>query len=195
MSTSTASLKRQLRNQLREQRRSLSPRAQNAAGNALRDRLLHNSHFLLSQNIACYFPGDGEIDTRPLIAASLDAGKRLYLPVISGGEMQFHAYHSGTRLIQNSYGLWQPPASEKSLEALDLDLVIVPLVGFDRSGGRLGMGGGYYDRAFQHASTRGDRPWLVGVAHSVQELEQVPLEQWDRKLHAIATDREYISVV
>ena len=195
MSTSKASLKRQLRKQLRERRRALHPRAQGAAGNALRDRLLHNSHFLLSQNIACYFPGDGEIDTRPLIAASLDAGKRLYLPVIAGGEMQFHAYRNGTRLIQNSYGLWQPPTSEKKLEALDLDLVIVPLVGFDRSGGRLGMGGGYYDRAFQHASKRGDGPWLVGVAHAIQELEQVPLEHWDRKLHAVATDREYISVV
>jgi 5-formyltetrahydrofolate cyclo-ligase len=194
MSTSIASLKRQLRKQLRQRRRALHAVAQAAAGRALRDRLLHNSDFLRSHNIAFYLPADGEIDTRPLIAASLDAGKHLYLPVIDGGEMRFHAYRRDTRLVQSDFGLWQPDTSEKTLPALELDLVIMPLVGFDRRGGRLGMGGGYYDRAFRNAPKRGARPRLVGVAHGIQELEQVPLERWDRKLHAVATDREYIRV-
>ncbi len=77
---------------------------------------------------------------------------------------------------------------------LALDLVILPLVGFDRSGARLGRGGGFYDRAFQQVQKRAPRPFLLGVAHAVQELDCVPTERWDRSLHAIATDCDYLNI-
>jgi 5-formyltetrahydrofolate cyclo-ligase len=190
----TARRKRQLRKELRQLRRGLSPRQQLRAGHALRDRLLFHSRFRNSRHIACYLPSDGEIDTRPLIHAGLAAGKQLYLPVIRGGQMQFHPYTRGTRLYLSGFGLQEPRAGKCAIAGLALDLVILPLVGFDRQGGRLGMGGGFYDRTFRLALKRTPRPFLLGVAHAVQELDRVPLEHWDRSLHAIATDGDYINL-
>ena len=195
MTTETiATRKHQLRQKLRQRRRSLGSREQAAAGRSLRDRLLCNSHFRHSRHIACYLPADGEIDTRPLIKASLAAGKRLYLPVIDSGRMIFHPYARSTRLQRNQFGLWQPRPDRQATPVKNLDLVLLPLVGFDRSGARLGMGGGFYDRAFRYACRRSPRPFLMGVAHAIQELESVPVEGWDRDLYAIATDRDYFTV-
>lgn len=193
-SPAIAKRKRNLRRQLRQLRRGLSSTAQAAAGRALRERLLRSSRYQQARRIACYFPADGEIDTRPLIHTSLAAGKQLYLPVIEGRRMQFHRYQRGMRLYRSRFGLLQPRPGRQRLASAMLDLVIVPLVGFDRSGARLGMGGGFYDRCFQHAHKRASKPFLLGVAHSVQELDCVPLEHWDRNLHAIATETAYLVV-
>ena len=190
----TAKRKRQLRQELRQLRRDLSSRQQLWAGRALRDRLLCQSRFQHSRHIACYLPADGEIDTRPLIHAALAAGKQLYLPVIEGNRMQFHPYSRGTRLYLSGFGLLEPRAGRQAIAELTLDLVIMPLVGFDRSGARLGMGGGFYDRAFQQVQKRAPKPFLLGVAHGLQELDEVPVEYWDRCLHAVATDGDYFNI-
>ena len=92
---STATRKRQLRQKLRSLRRGLSPHQQAAAGRALRDRLLRHSRYQTSRHIACYLPADGEIDTRPLIHASLAAGKQLYLPVVDGNRVFERAVAEG----------------------------------------------------------------------------------------------------
>jgi 5-formyltetrahydrofolate cyclo-ligase len=193
-SENTAKRKRQLRQELRQLRRGLSSGQQLRAGRALRDRLLFHSRFQHSRRIACYLPADGEIDTRPLIHAALAAGKQLYLPVIAGNRMQFHPYSRGTRLYLSGFGLLEPRAGRHAVAELTLDLVIMPLVGFDRSGARLGMGGGFYDRAFQQVHKRAPQPILLGVAHALQELDEVPVERWDRRLHAVATDCDYFNI-
>lgn len=190
----TAMRKSQLRQKLRQLRRGMSSRQQAAASRALRDRLLRNSRYQQARHIACYLPVDGEIDTRPLIRASLAAGKKLYLPVVEGTSLQFHLYARGTPLYLNRFGLLQPLAGKQPISAAALDLVVIPLVGFDRGGARLGRGGGFYDRAFKHLPKREPRPFLLGVAHAVQELDCVPVERWDRRLHGIATDRDYFIV-
>jgi 5-formyltetrahydrofolate cyclo-ligase len=186
--------KRQLRRELRQMRRELDSRQQLLAGHSLRNRLLFHSRFRHSTHIACYLPADGEIDTRPLIRAGLAAGKQLYLPVIQDRQMEFHPYTRGTRLYLSGFGLEEPRAGRRAVDELKLDLVIVPLVGFDRSGARLGMGGGYYDRAFRQVRKSAPRPFLLGVAHACQEVDRLPVEHWDRSLHAVATDREFIRV-
>ena len=195
--TRTATRKRVLRQELRQSRRRLSPSAQAHAGRALCERLLRSKRYQQARHIACYFPadGEGEIDTRPLMQASLAAGKQLYLPVITRKRMQFHPYRRCTRLYKSRYGLLQPRPGTQCVTSAALDLVIVPLVGFDHRGARLGMGGGYYDRFFQHTLKRACKPFLLGVAHSLQELDRVPIERWDRALHAIATETTYFEVL
>jgi 5-formyltetrahydrofolate cyclo-ligase len=192
--TAIASRKRKLRQQLRQSRRGLSTTAQAQAGRSLSEQLLRNSHFQQARHIACYFPADGEIDTRPLMRASLAAGKQLYLPVITRKRMQFHPYQKGQRLYKSRFGLLQPRPDSRPISSAALDLVIVPLVGFDKRGARLGMGGGFYDRFFQRALKRDGKPLLLGVAHSIQQLDCVPLECWDRTLHAIVTESAYLQV-
>ena len=191
---STARRKRQLRQELRRQRRALSPQQQACASRKLCQRLLHSTRFQNSKLIACYLPADGEIDPRPVISASWRAGKSVFLPVIGNGRgMRFHPYRRGDTLVRNRFGLLQPRPGRQSKPVREIDLVLLPLVGFDRSGSRLGMGGGFFDRTFRYAHNRRLRPFLLGIAHAIQELDCVPVESWDLPLDAIATDGGYFT--
>jgi len=88
---------------------------------------------------------------------------------------------------KNRYGIPEPLSHHPSLTVDKLDLVLVPLVGFDRACNRLGMGAGFYDRCFNH---RGSRPWRIGVAHELQKIAMIPQDAWDKPLHAVITDRK-----
>jgi len=149
--------------------------------------------FWRSQHIAAYWASDGEIDLQPLIATAWRAGKQIYLPVITGHRrMEFRRFQRGERLVSNRFGIAEPQASAEKVDVSELDLLIAPLVGFDRRGNRLGMGGGYYDRALQTVSRRLYRPQLIGAAHSCQQVDAIVPQPWDRSLQAVVTEREYI---
>lgn len=146
---------------------------------------------------------DGELDPAPLIALARAAGKRTYLPVLQPGNgLRFAEWLPHGRLRRNRLGLLEPTI--KIFRAAHrLDLVLMPLVGFDRRGGRLGMGGGFYDRSFaflkQQKQDRGNegqkrRPRLIGLAHALQQVDDLPVEAWDVPMAAVATDRGWIKI-
>lgn len=97
-------------------------------------------------------------------------------------------------MVCNRFGIPEPRRSQRRLPPWLLQLVLMPLVGFDKRGGRLGMGGGFYDTtfAFKHQKM-GARPTLIGLAHACQEVESLPLAHWDVPLNAIATDKHCFS--
>ena len=190
--SSTAHTTARLRQQFRQRRQALSPSQQEDAARQLRSRFTRLSCFRRSQCIALYSASDGEIDLQPLLRAAWRAGKQTFLPVITGvGLMEFRRYCDGDSLVQNRYGIAEPGPGGEVLAAQELDLIITPLVAFDRGGGRLGMGGGYYDRALEQSSSGANNPLLIGVAHSFQELEEVPTDAWDRRLQGVVTERAY----
>ena len=95
--------------------------------------------------------------------------------------------------MTNRFGIPEPDLSADSLLApAEMALVVVPLLGFTRSGQRLGMGGGFYDRTFAFRRERAAPPWLVGAAYSFQELEQLKTEAWDVPMDAVVTEKELI---
>lgn len=161
-------------------------------------RLAHLLVFQRARRIALYWPADGEIDPRPLMQLTSARDKRFYLPVLSPltrhtgrGLLWFARYRPGERLRPNRFGIPEPVGrGPHLLKACRLDLVILPLVGFDALGNRLGMGGGFYDRtfAFRHRRARWRRPRLIGVAHECQRLERIDLRPWDVPLDAILTE-------
>ena len=89
-----------------------------------------------------------------------------------------------TSLLNNRYNIPEPPASAPRCAVAELHIIFLPLVGWDLHGGRLGMGGGFYDRTLSGISG----PLLVGLAHDSQRVEEVPQESWDIRLDYIATD-------
>ena len=105
-------------------------------------------------------------------------------------------YSAGNQLIKNRYKLFEPVNKGRPVNLRSLDIVFVPLVAFDRNGNRLGMGGGYYDRAFSFKNDylHLSRPCLIGVAHHFQEVESISAQVWDVRLDAILTDRELIKI-
>ena len=128
-----------------------------------------------------------EVDLGPWLKSHLAAGEGAALPRIEqGGVMHFHHYTASTTLLPNRFAIAEPAPTSTPVDATDLDVVLVPLVAFDESGTRLGMGGGYYDRYL--SGLRPDAKTL-GVAFACQQsAEPLPREPWDVPLHAVVTE-------
>lgn len=184
----------QLRRLLRQTRRALSPLAQRQAARSLYRQLAQHPTYRRARHLALYLPTDGEIDPRPLLREAQRRGKTVYLPVLKPWprtRMVFQRLRPGERLIANRFGIAEPrnnPAWQRP--TWTLDLVLLPLVGFDDQGGRLGMGGGFYDRSLAYLRMRKNwhKPTLLGVAHSCQRVERLALASWDVPLQATVTD-------
>lgn len=186
--------KAKLRRELRERRLSLSPEDQRLAARRLASRLARTRWFQVGRHIACYLPNDGEIDTNAVIARILRLRKRCYLPVLSRmnhDRLWFAEYKPGMEMRANRFGIPEPAVPARELKrAQELDLILLPLVGFDAHGRRLGMGGGYYDRslAFLRHRRHLRKPHLVGLAYEFQRVEKMPASPWDVSLTGIVTD-------
>ncbi len=184
-----------LRKNLRQQRRTLTPAQQHRFSDKIARHICHSHLFRSAQHIACYLANDGEVNLKPVIQRIWRMGKQCYLPLLSEGKdkhLWFAPYTTTTPLKSNSYGIPEPQNHPGQwLAAQQLDLVLMPLVGFDNTGNRLGMGGGYYDRsfAFLNRSFGIKKPRLLGAAYELQRCDNLPTEAWDVPLNAIATER------
>ncbi len=195
--TSIATTRSALRQQLRQRRRELTKSQQRSAAQRLCRQLTRQPLFIRSRHIAFYLPNDGEIDPTLIIETAWKLGKRCYLPVLKPGpnnQLWFIRYQSHTPLITNRFGILEPKVQyRRTFSAQLLDLVLMPLVGFDDHGARMGMGGGFYDRTFAFKKTTAARPpYLLGLAHECQRVERLHLASWDISLNAIATDQRLI---
>lgn len=186
-----------LRQQMRLARKSLSEAQQNAAAQSLLQNLLPLEEFQQASNIALYLTSDGEIDPIQVIEHCWSLGKNVYLPVLDPdnyNHLLFVHYTPQTAMCLNKYKISEPATPyQQTIPANQLDLVLLPLVAFDSSGSRMGMGGGYYDRSFafkQDPTHTSATPKLIGLAHSLQQVESLSVESWDIPLAAIATDTQ-----
>jgi 5-formyltetrahydrofolate cyclo-ligase len=140
-------------------------------------------------NLAAFHAFRGEPDLMPALEALHHAGRRVFLPVVNGGEMHFRRWTPASIMQTNRFGIPEP-LEGKDIPAEKLELVLMPLVAFSATGTRLGMGAGYYDRAFAFALEHPDAgPMLVGTAYSLQEVNSLPAQSWDVPLDAVITDR------
>ncbi|MEN0104863.1 MAG: 5-formyltetrahydrofolate cyclo-ligase [Pseudomonas sp.] len=187
----------QLRRLLRKARRALPASAQRQASEHLYKQLCQHPLFRRARHIALYLPADGEIDPRPLMRAAQRRGKATYLPVLSAWprtKMVFQRVRANERLRPNRFRIAEPVAkAQRQRKVWTLDLVMLPLVGFDPEGGRLGMGGGFYDRSLAYLQRRQNwhKPTLLGLAHECQKVDRLALASWDVVLHATVTDRAW----
>ncbi|MGI2028484.1 5-formyltetrahydrofolate cyclo-ligase [Endozoicomonas acroporae] len=185
----------ELRTTLRERRRALSADQQVSAGVMLCDILSARPELADSQHIAIYTASDGEINPDVLRDFLWNSGKQCYLPVIgSNNNLLFIEYLPDTHLVLNRFGIPEPSLQEvEPISPEKLDVVLVPLTGFDEAGRRLGMGGGFYDRTFAFTRTA-KKPILIGLAHECQKVESIPVEHWDIDMSGVATDSRYYPI-
>ncbi len=140
--------------------------------------------------VAGYSPIRSEIDPTPLMDRLHRDGARLVLPTVTGRDqpLTFRQWTPGEDLMRGEFGILQPSADAPVLAP---NIVLVPLVAFDRSGHRIGYGAGYYDRTFELL-----RRWAatvaVGLGFSIQEVNAVPALPHDARLDYIVTERETI---
>lgn len=182
-----------LRRQLKAARKALKPADRHKAARASLRLALRHGLLLRSQRIGFYLPQGGEFDVHPLLNQALWMRRTCYLPMLPrrGRVMRFGRVGAKTRMSTNRYGIAEP-VDLRPLRARQLDLLLMPLVGFDSEGYRLGMGGGYYDAtlAFMRHRRRWRKPRLVGIAYECQRVETLPHDPWDMPLDAVLTERQ-----
>ncbi len=171
------------RTALRAARRALPVWCQRRHARQLALRLTRRLRRGRYHRIGAYAAADGEIDPAPFLRAVHRRGRRCYLPTLAGETLRFARWRPHGRWRLNRFGLREPRGARCSVRRLDL--LLVPLVAFDRSGGRLGRGGGFYDRSLAAASG----PLRLGLAHQLQELPALASQPWDAALDGVATER------
>ncbi len=161
--------------------------AEPAAGAAL---VRHFPEALMDARVvAGYWPLGSEIDPRPLMAALAARGADLALPFMAARDAAcvFRRWRLGDDMRPDAFGMLAPV---ETAEAVTPTLVLTPLLAFDRRGGRLGQGGGHYDRIF--AALKPTGVIAVGLAFSAQEVERVPSGPLDAKLDWVVTEKEAV---
>ncbi|AZE75581.1 5-formyltetrahydrofolate cyclo-ligase [Pseudomonas synxantha] len=187
----------QLRRMLRKARRALTPSEQRQAALGVYRQLAQHPLFRRAKHISLYLPTDGEIDPRLLLRAAQRRGKATYLPVLSAWprtKMVFQHVRPGDKLLPNRFGILEPRVNaHRQRQVWALDLVLLPLVGFDDVGGRLGMGGGFYDRSLAYLARRHSwrKPTLLGLAHECQKVGRLAQASWDVPLAGTVTDKQW----
>lgn len=144
---------------------------------------------------SAYWPFGSEIDPRPLMRRLLGLGWTLSLPVTpkkgANEPLCFRRWTPSTRLARRRFGVEEPG---EDAEIVTPRLLLVPLLGFDRRGGRLGYGAGHYDRTLKHLRAADPDIRAIGLAFAAQEVEHLPTEAHDQPLDAVLTERAYIPI-
>lgn len=191
--------KASLRRALRARRAAVPPAERRAAAlslvsHALRQRLLSRKRC-----IGFYIPAKSEIDVLPLLDRALSMGVDCYLPIVPGrGRRKLWFIRLGDRpsWVLNRYGIPEyQHVTARKVRAYQLDVLFMPMLGFDACGWRIGMGGGYYDASLAKLGRRRHlrRPRLVGVAYSGQQVDKVPTDPWDIPLSGVLTERGFMT--
>ncbi|MDH5822921.1 5-formyltetrahydrofolate cyclo-ligase [Luteimonas sp. RD2P54] len=178
-----------LRRELRERRRAIPAAGRIAAAEALAQRLLALPGLPDRGYAAGYWANDGEIALHAW-QLRLPPALAYCLPVLcDDARLRFAPWRPGDPLVTNRYGIPEPEVARSSLLDADaLSLAILPLVGFDTSGNRLGMGAGWYDRTFAFRRDTAAPPRLVGAAFEAQRVAALAVAGWDVPLDAICTE-------
>ncbi len=136
--------------------------------------------------IAGYMPAGDEFDALPLLAALVALGAQTALPVVTGPgkPLEFRLWQAGNRLIPGAYGIDRPAGDAPAKRP---DIILLPMLAFDRHGRRLGYGGGYYDRTLAQLRGSGD-VMAIGLAFAAQMVEEVPSGPHDAVLDRILTE-------
>ncbi|BET97891.1 5-formyltetrahydrofolate cyclo-ligase [Xenorhabdus taiwanensis] len=188
-SDASLSLRQSIRKKIRQLRQNLSPEQQSQfAQQAVKQAIAH-AKIQQADKIALSLSFDGELDTRPLIQQLWRQNKQVYLPILhpfSRNHLLFLRYCADTPLIRNRFNIEEPQLDvRRVLPISELDVMFIPLVAFDYTGQRLGMGGGFYDRTLAKWQQQNFYP--IGLAHNLQLVEKLPSESWDIPLPEIIT--------
>ena len=186
---------------LLQQRRALHPHIRRQAELDVCHHYRRAGWLLRFQRIGIFFSSGSEISTLPLINMLLEAGKQVFFPLVPREprvrKLWFTRLHAGARWVENRHGIPELVNAHAVLTR-DLDLLLMPLAGFDASGNRLGMGGGYYDASLAYLRHRHvwRKPRTVGLAFACQQsFAPLPVDPWDIPLYGLLTESGVLKFV
>lgn len=187
--------KQRLRQAVRSLLRQVTPESAQIAGRRIAERLAGGEAWHRASRIVLFASRSDEVDTLPVWHRARMDQKRVMLPRMTlAGSLEFALAGAPDRLQVGRFGIAEPPPEAPSEHLARGDLVLVPGVAFDRDGGRLGRGGGYYDRALSSGRRGATRPILIGVGFSFQVVESVPMTTLDVRVDGVVSELELIWV-
>lgn len=179
-----------IRSELQQLRSQISGDEQRVSSHAIALQVLSNMP-ARAGIVAGYVAHGGEIDPFPALAALRERGWQTVLPICgANASMDFSPWAPGENLTPNRYGIGEPAANPVDIGSIDT--VLVPGVGFDTRGNRIGHGVGFYDRFFARCSQAGVEPHRIALAHDVQIVELPEPESWDVVMHTLLTPSQVI---
>ncbi len=183
-----SSLKSDLRGAALARRDALDPEARRDGALRIAETVMGIERLADAPLVGAFWPIRSEVDPRPLIERLFARGQRIALPKVTPDGLVFREWRAGEALVRGGFGLSEP---HDDLPPVDPAALVVPLAAFDRRGQRIGYGRGYYDQAIARLSR--DRPVLtIGVAFSVQEIDEVPAEPHDQPLDYLVTEAGHV---
>lgn len=177
--------KQAIRKDMRERRRALALDFVLAAGRAVVELVARWRPYRVASAVLLYAATDNEVPTDLLIARALADGKRVFLPRVAGAELRFAEHRAGRAMRRGALGIPEPTGEDADLKEEAGVIVLAPLLAWDRSGARLGRGGGFYDRALAGAPPTYH---LAGLGYGFQECVAIPTDPWDVRLDHVVTE-------
>ena len=159
------------------------------------DGFYESKYYRESKNIFIYISYASEINTKEIINKALMDNKKIYVPRTEFKTRLMDAVEitSLDNLIESEYGILEPSAEEPHINPNEIDLIVVPGVAFDRNGGRMGYGAGFYDRYFKKISKDNMKKVIkLALAYDFQILEKIPMNEQDVPVNYIITEKEFI---
>lgn len=180
-------LKKDIRKVMTEKRDKISVSEKAHYDQSIFEKLKCSSFYENSKTVFIYVSFRSEVDTIRIINDLLSNGKTVCVPKVNRDKKEMEAYriNSIEDLQKGYFGILEPRASCKKVENTDIDLVLMPGLAFDRTGGRVGYGGGFYDRFLK---TVNPGTLKIALAYHFQVLDEVPMEPCDIKIDGILTD-------
>jgi 5-formyltetrahydrofolate cyclo-ligase len=187
-----AEAKKTLRKQAKQQRATAAAAAPEA-GTRLCEHLLATVTFPKDAAVSAYWPMGDEIDPLPTLRCLHREGHPIGLPVMPGAAqpLQFRAWYPDLDLVDGGFGTRIPPESAPPIVP---QILLVPMLAFDRRGYRLGYGGGFYDRTLEKLRAQNPLTRAVGIVYAAQEVPEVPIDRYDQRLDMIVSEQGPIAL-
>ncbi len=186
--------KRELRNNLRQQRNLLSEEEQTIWNEAIRERLFQTEVYQSCNAVLTFVSFQSEVDTHEIIKRAIQDHKRVYIPRVEANEMEFYEILDLSHLKPSKFGVLEPEGTENKfdyLQSSDTPFILLPGLVFDICGSRIGYGAGYYDRYLQKRAIIFSQK--IALAYDFQVLDQIATEEYDVKVDAIITPTRIIN--
>ncbi|MGH8152567.1 MAG: 5-formyltetrahydrofolate cyclo-ligase [Rhodanobacteraceae bacterium] len=186
-----------LRARMAVRRNELDARQRVAAAAGVLHSLETLPEFMTDRNVAGYWAIRGELPLNLAVGSLARRDQHYFLPIVGARrQLRFAEYTQGTALANNRLGIPEPAVPvDRQLAPGQMDVILLPLLAFDRHGQRLGTGGGWYDTslAFLRDIPRPATPLLVGIGYAFQQVDAIPAEPWDVPLDYVATDEALLA--
>ena len=186
-------VKDKIRKSLLEQGRTLSPQSKKRLDTQVQKNLIENFDLSKTKNVLLYFPYRQEINVNLLIKELLKYSHNIYVPkIFPEKKMKFNLYTNKDTLVKNKYGIFEVN-NKKYLEPNLFDLMLIPFVGVDINGYRIGYGGGYFDRALSCINKIKTKPIIIGLGYDYQIISEALAEPHDLKYQKVFTETKILS--